>query len=137
MTSPKSSGPKILVVEDEWMIAEHLSMLLEDMGCEVVGPVATVADALAKIEAEKIDCALLDANLNGTSSAPIVDALAAEAVPFIMVTGYGGLELPTPEMNAAPRLTKPFMEHELQKVLSSVIGAGEAQAVSPLSPTPR
>ena len=118
--SPILSGQKILVVEDEWMIAQHLSMLLEDMACEVVGPVATVADALAKIGVEQIDCVLLDANLNGTSSAPIVDALIAEAVPFIIVTGYGALDLPTDAMNKAPRLNKPFLDAELQ---NSLLGA--------------
>lgn len=112
------TGRKILVVEDEWMIAEHLSMLLEDLSYEVIGPVANVADALAKADEEQIDGALLDANLNGTSSAPIADALIASDVPFIVVTGYGGLQLPTAAMNAAPRLTKPFTELELEQALS-------------------
>ena len=120
---PTLSGRKSLGVEDEWMIAEHLAMLLEDMKCEVVGPAGNVADALVKIESEQIDCALVDANLNGTSSAPIVDALAANSMPFIMVTGYGGLELPTPAMNSAPRLTKPFTEPELERALSAVFEA--------------
>ena len=105
------------------MIAEHLSMMLEDMKFEVVGPVGNVADALAKIEGEQIDCALVDANLNGNSSAPIVDALSAKNVSFIMVTGYGGLELPSDAMNAAPRLTKPFTEPELANALSAVFEA--------------
>lgn len=115
------SGLKILVVEDEWMIAEHLSMLLEDMECEVVGPVATVADALEKIRADEINCALLDANLNGTSSAPIAETLMAGRVPFVMVTGYGGLELPTDAMNGAPRLTKPFTETQLKQTLAALL----------------
>ena len=97
MTESSSlNGRKILVVEDEWLIAQHLSILLEDMGCEVVGPVATVDKAIEKIMAETIDCALLDANLNGTSSAPVVDALAAKNVPFIIITGYGGLDCRRP-----------------------------------------
>lgn len=122
MTSaPGLTGQRILVVEDEWLIAQHLSMLLEDMECEVVGPVANVANALAMLDEGKIDCALVDANLNGTSSAPIVEALNAACLPFIMVTGYGGLDLPTEAMNAAPRLKKPFAEHELQKALLSVV----------------
>ena len=117
MTSTSLVGAKILVVEDEWMIADHLSMMLKDIGCLFVGPVATIADALVKIDEEQIDCALLDANLNGDSSAPIAGALASKSVPFVMVTGYGGLELPTAEMNAAPRLGKPFMESELIEIL--------------------
>lgn len=117
---PAFQGCKILVVEDEWLIAQHLSMLLEDMGCAVVGPVAKVDQAIEKIAAETIDCALLDANLNGTSSSPIVDALVAVGVPLIIVTGYGGLDLPTDAMNAAPRLNKPFTEPELQRMLSAI-----------------
>ncbi len=124
--SKQLSGRKILVVEDEWLIAEHLSMLLDELECEVIGPVATVAEALAKVEAEKIDCALLDANLNGTSSAPIVDALIVDAVPFIIVTGYGGLELPSDAMNTAPRLNKPFADYELEKALLSVLASEQA-----------
>ena len=122
-TAPGLSGRKILVVEDEWMIAEHLSMLLEDMECEVVGPVGNVADALAKAENEQIDCALVDANLNGSSSSPIVDVLVAKDMPFIMVTGYGGLELPTPAMNAASRLNKPFTAPELARALTVIFAA--------------
>ncbi len=122
-TAPGLSGRKILVVEDEWMIAEHLSMLLEDMECEVVGPVGNVADALAKAENEQIDCALVDANLNGSSSSPIVEVLVAKDMPFIMVTGYGGLELPTPAMNAASRLNKPFTAPELARALTVIFAA--------------
>lgn len=114
------SGRKTLVVEDEWMIAEHLSMLLQDLQCEVVGPVGNVPDALNTIQTEQINCALVDANLNGNSSAPIVDALVTKSIPFIMVTGYGGLELPTPAMNEAARLNKPFTEPELERALSAI-----------------
>lgn len=121
--SPVLSGQKILVVEDEWLIAQHLAGLIEDLGCALVGPVANVADALALIGKEKIDCALLDANLNGTSSAPIADALSAINVPYIVVTGYGALGLPTDAMNAAPRLAKPFFDHELDKTLTEVFAA--------------
>lgn len=120
--NPALQGRKILVVEDEWLIAQHLAMLLEDMGCEVVGPVGKVDQAIEKIAAETIDCALLDANLNGTSSSPIVDALVAAGLPLIIVTGYGALELPTDAMNAAPRLNKPFAEHELEAALQAVLG---------------
>ncbi len=120
--NPALQGRKILVVEDEWLIAQHLAMLLEDMGCAVVGPVGKVNQAIEKIAAETIDCALLDANLNGTSSSPIVDALVAAGLPLIIVTGYGALELPTDAMNAAPRLNKPFAEQELEAALQAVLG---------------
>ena len=76
MTSiPTLCGQKILLIEDEWLIADFISAMLEDMECTVSGPVATVVDALTAIAAGNIDCALLDANLNGECSAPIADAL--------------------------------------------------------------
>jgi len=118
MTSmPTLCGQKILLIEDEWLIADFISAMLEDMECTVSGPVATVVDALTAIAAGNIDCALLDANLNGECSAPIADALVAKGIPFIVVTGYGGLVLATETMNIAPRLGKPFLEADLRRSL--------------------
>lgn len=126
MTNPTSltaqsalslSGVRLLVVEDEWMVAEHICMLLEDHGCTVYGPVATVEEALTIVEREAPDGVLLDANLNGDSSAPIAAVLHARSIPFVVVTGYGRLELPTDVMNGAPRLAKPFTTADFQKTL--------------------
>ena len=111
------SGHRILVVEDEWLIADYLATMLEDMECKVVGPVSTVADALARVAAGEIDCALLDANLNGESSESVADALTTNSVPFIVVTGYGALDLATDTMNSALRLSKPLAEADLRSSL--------------------
>ncbi|MDB5555331.1 MAG: histidine kinase [Rhizobium sp.] len=99
------------------MVAEHITFILEDLGCVVAGPVATIEEALAIAEAEAPDGVLLDANLNGESSAPIATFLQARAIPFVVVTGYGALELPTEAMNAAPRLAKPFSSVDFEKTL--------------------
>ena len=115
----------MLVVEDEWMVADHIGMLLEDIGCEIVGPAATIEDALALLQTERIDGALLDANLNGISSAPVAAALCVARVPFIVVTGYGNLELPTNEMNAAPRLTKPFNAANFEDMISRTLATAQ------------
>lgn len=120
MTSCSLDGRKILVVEDEWLIAEHLVTILEDIGCHVVGTAATVADGLDKISAESIDCVFLDANLGRENSAPVADALELLSVPFVMATGYGELALNTPAMDAAPRLAKPYLQHEVEQILSGV-----------------
>ncbi|MEO7687821.1 MAG: response regulator [Sphingomonas sp.] len=104
-------------MEDEWMVAEHITMMLEDLGCSVAGPVASIEEALALVEAEAPDGVLLDANLNGESSAPIATFLHARAIPFVVVTGYGGLDLPTEVMNAAPRLAKPFSSANFENAL--------------------
>lgn len=102
------TGLRILVVEDEYMIAVHIETLLEDCGCAVVGPVATIDEAIALARNERLDGALLDTNLQGKSSAPIAVVLRALSIPFVVVTGYGLLPIECTELNDAPRLAKPF-----------------------------
>lgn len=105
---PALTHQRLLVVEDEFMVAEHISMLLEDFGCKVVGPVGTIEQALEYVAEGALDGALLDANLDGTSSAPIAEALRAGSVPFVVVTGYGSRKLGDEVLDCAPRLIKPF-----------------------------
>lgn len=113
------SGLRILVVEDEFLVADHLSMTLEDLGYEVVGPVPTVAEALAAIENEALDGALLDANLDGEGSTPVAEKLRAQAVPFVVCTGYGTLKLNSDLLDLAPRVTKPCSAQMLNEVLGA------------------
>ncbi|QPC95940.1 response regulator [Mesorhizobium sp. INR15] len=110
-------GLRLLVVEDEFMIAEHIGMLLEDFGCDVAGPVATIEEALAAVDEGGLDGALLDANLDGESTAPIAAALRAASVRFVVVTGYGAHELADEALNHAPRIIKPFSTAELEATL--------------------
>jgi DNA-binding NtrC family response regulator len=109
LSADPSAGARrrILVVEDEYLVAEYIGMLLEDLGYETVGPVPTVPAAIAAIASEKLDAVLLDANLGGTSSAPIAAELTARHLRFVVVTGYGDLELATAELQSAPRSTNP------------------------------
>lgn len=113
-----SAGLRILVVEDEYLVAEHIAFMLEDMGYEVVGPVPTIEEAIALIASEALDCVLLDANLDGKSSAPIAAELASRSVPFVVVTGYGDLKLATADLDTAPRVTKPFSAKDLAATLA-------------------
>jgi len=99
------------------MVAEHIAMLLEDFGCEVVGPVGTIEQALECVAKGAIDGALLDANLDGTSSAPIAEALHAGSIPFVVVTGYGARKLGDEVLDCAPRLIKPFSTANLGETL--------------------
>ena len=115
--SPVLAGLRLLVVEDEYMIAEHIGMQLEDFGCEVVGPVGTINEALAILEGCGLDGVLLDANLSGESTAPIAAALNAASVPFVVATGYGSRDLSDDALNAAPRIIKPFGKAELETTL--------------------
>lgn len=111
-------GLRVLVVEDEYMVADYISMVLEDFGCDTVGPVGTIEQALAAVDDGGLDGALLDANLNGVSSAPIAVALQAASIPFVVATGYGALELGE-ALNRAPRISKPFSETELKAMITT------------------
>jgi CheY-like chemotaxis protein len=110
----------ILVLEDEMMVAMLLEDMLGDLGCRVVGPVATVDAALAKLQDRAIDAALLDVNLSyGQSGYPVAEALAARHIPFAFVTGYGAGTL-NPEFRNRPTLQKPFHTSALVDVLMTM-----------------
>jgi CheY-like chemotaxis protein len=118
------AGRRILVVEDEYFVADYITALLEDLGYVVVGPVLTVPDALEAIASGQVDAALLDANLGKTSSAPIAEELAARKLPFIVVTGYGNLELTAgAALQSAPRITKPFNPADFAAMLAKMVTA--------------
>ena len=115
---------RVLVVEDEWLIAADLAECLETAGVEVLGPVTTVSDALLLVEAAAaeggINAAVLDMNIGGAAVTPVADALAAIGVPFLYATGY-----PTKHgrgrHDGAPLLQKPFGRDAL---LRSVLTLG-------------
>ena len=82
------SGRRVLLVEDEAIIALDLAALLTDLGAVVVGPAHSVADALELLNEGKIDCAVLDINLNGEPVYPVARALETRRIPFVFVTSY-------------------------------------------------
>src|SRR3954453_22976353 len=103
------AGPRVLLVEDEMLIALHLEDLLAELGCAVLGPAATVAGALAVTRREPLEGAVLDVNLRGEPSFPVARELRARPVPFFFVPGYGSAILP-PDLRGVPCLTKPVSE---------------------------
>jgi CheY-like chemotaxis protein len=113
-------GRRILVVEDESLVAMLIEDLLQEAGCVVVGPVGRVAKAVVMAQAEVIDAALLDLNLAGESVIPIIEALTRRNVPFVFVTGYGHGHLPAGYTDR-PVLRKPFRQEDLVKELLGVI----------------
>jgi DNA-binding NarL/FixJ family response regulator len=80
-------GCRVLMVEDEMLVAMELETLIPEQGCAVVGPAATVERALVLLAQERPDAAILDVNLDGMTAAPVAAALRAAAVPFVLVTG--------------------------------------------------
>lgn len=98
---------RILVVEDEFLLACALEEDLRALGAIVVGPCCNLAQAAAASRREKIDLAVLDINLNGVMVYPLAEDLAARGIPFLFLTGYGALDLPA-EFRGLPRVSKPY-----------------------------
>lgn len=116
-------GRRVLVVEDEMMVAMLVEDMLGDMGCEVVGPAYALDSALDLArEAENLDCALLDVNLGGRPIFPVADILRERGVATIFATGYGEAGL-RPEDQGSPVLQKPFRAADLLKALKSALQA--------------
>jgi CheY-like chemotaxis protein len=110
-------GLRLLVVEDEPLIALDLADMLEKAGAEVVGPVGTVSGALESIDSGGLDAVLLDANLHGASVDAVASALTRRQIPFVFVTGYGRSGLET-AFKHAPVLTKPVSPADLIEVFA-------------------
>ena len=125
MNSP-STDRRILLVEDEIFVVWLLEDMLTDLGCAIVGPASSVNQALAMIDAEAIDAAVLDVNLNGQMSYPIADALAARAVPFVFSTGYDKDTLLDRYRQTFPVLQKPIQRSELSDTLAKLLTPKQA-----------
>lgn len=115
------AGKRVLVVEDEFLIAMHLESVLERQGCRIIGPAPSVEAALHLIGEETPDAALLDGNLRGRLSAPVAAALRERAVPFVVVSGYGPEQLDEEELARAPWLRKPVNERVLVETLIRLV----------------
>jgi CheY-like chemotaxis protein len=111
---------RVLLVEDEYLVAMLLENMLAELGHSVVGPVARLKKALELAEREPIDMAILDVNINGEQAYPIADALAARNIPFVFSTGYGSGSLPA-QYRDRPALGKPFQLRDLQKLLAALV----------------
>jgi CheY-like chemotaxis protein len=135
-TIPFEIGPRrrVLLVEDETLIAMMMEGLLRDLELEVVGPFGTVHDALEAIRHEAIDAAILDVNLGGEMAYPIAQLLQAKKVPFVFMTGYGSETITMPFANVRV-LQKPLEREVLRDLFARESGrsvpAGIARAVAP------
>lgn len=121
--APEQAGvqnARVLVVEDEPLVAMDVATALSDAGCDIVGPAGTLGKAAALVEAGGIDAAILDANLAGDP----VDSLAAELsrrqIPFAFLTGYGREGVPK-DFRDAPLLEKPFSSRQLLEALGQLL----------------
>ncbi len=116
-----SNEQRILLVEDDALIALDTQDALVDAGYEVVGPAISLEDGMV-LARERLDGAVLDVNLGGSYVWPIAEALRTREVPFLMLTGFGSaLDVP-PTLADAPRLAKPVDHSTLLKTLRSLLG---------------
>ena len=117
-------GRRILVAEDEYMIAEEISEVLGEAGAEVLGPVASVSNAMHLITADhRIHGALLDVNLGNEAIWPVVDTLLARGVPLVLATGYDASAIPQIYLHL-PRCEKPASGQDLARVLAQIVTPG-------------
>jgi CheY-like chemotaxis protein len=110
---------RILVVEDEFLIAAVLCDMLEDASAVVVGPAVAVADAMRLLQDHPVDAAILDMNLNGQWSDPIAEELKMRNVPFIFTTGYGFDE--RTKRFGVRIVAKPYSWEEVEEQLAQAI----------------
>lgn len=113
-------GLKLLVVEDEALVAMMIHDVICDAGAEVVGPAANVETAMFVLGTERFDGAILDVNLGGERVDPVADALSARHIPFLFLTGYGksgiGERFPS-----AIVITKPFDDGNLLETVGRLV----------------
>jgi len=114
MATSGLAGYRILVVEDEMLLALFVEAVLHDLGCIVVGPVSKLDVAVRLASEETLDAAVLDVNIRGGDVFPAAEHLAARGIPFVLASGYGDWTLPA-AWQGKPRLTKPFTAGELEE----------------------
>lgn len=120
--TPEPKRLNVLVVEDELILAMFLEERLQEEGCRVLGPASRQARALALLERETPDVALLDLNLDGERPIALAERLVARGVPFVIMTGYDERHSPEAVLKGAPRLRKPFRWADLMQAIGATTG---------------
>lgn len=113
-------GVRVLIVEDDFLVANSLRNKIEDMGCEVVGPAPSIDSAKHIISEEPLDGAILDVNIIGGSSEPIARALTDREVPFFFITGYASPEIISKDIRQRLSLRKPVDVQVLESTIRSL-----------------
>ena len=117
------TGKRVLIVEDEFLLAMQVESELLASGCTFLGPYTNLSAALSAARSAHIDLALLDINLDGEMVYPLADELTARGVPFVFVSGYGTADLPV-RFRANPRVGKPFEPALLVETIRRAIAPG-------------
>ena len=118
---PPPDGRLVLVVEDEFLIAMDLELLLQRHGWHVLGPATTLAEALRLFASRTPDIALLDVNLRGELVTTVAEQLQARGVPFVVASAYARPGQMIPALYGAPAVSKPTDEGRLLAVLEQAV----------------
>jgi CheY-like chemotaxis protein len=121
-------GRRILIVEDQSLIAMDMQDCLERIGAKVVGPAGRLERALKEAETQNIDAALLDVDLNGERCWPVADILVRREIPFVFTTGFSTSIVMPERFAGAPFLTKPYREQDVLAILRKVLEQSLAEA---------
>ena len=121
-SDPRLQGLRVIVVEDETLVAILLEDMLTDLGCEVLWTAHRVSKALDLVARSRPDAAVLDVNIGGDEVYPVAVALAERAIPFVFATGYGIRGLTEPWRNR-PIVQKPFQAEHLSHSLLAALGS--------------
>lgn len=116
------AGVRVLVVEDEGAVAFMIEEMLEELGCEVVASVASLARAEQAVRSLALDAAVLDVNLAGATTFDLARDLDRRRLPYVFSTGYGGAGLPA-DLRNRQVLTKPFAPSELRQAMHNALRA--------------
>ena len=122
------AGNRVMIVEDEALVAMALREALDELGFSVIGPFNRISEAMIALRNNRIDAAVLDVNLGGELIYPLADVLAADHVPFIFITGYGAEEI-EPRYAHVPVLQKPIEAEALKTVFVRPAISGTSEAV--------
>jgi len=121
--------PRVLIVEDEVLVAMDLASVLQRHGYVVVGLAGSVTEALALVRKEEIDIALLDVNLGSKTVEPVANRLAERAIPFGLVTAYPSHIQPQ-SLRRRPCITKPFGTTEVTRLAARLVDEANGKATT-------
>lgn len=119
-------GAQVLIIEDEFLLADDIARALRQAGGEPLGPVSTISQAQKLVGENAIDAAIIDVNLHGEMASEFISRLAATALPCLIVSGYAGDALPE-SLSGIPRLEKPVSAASVIQLLAKELArAGQS-----------
>jgi CheY-like chemotaxis protein len=122
MSALSLAGLRVLIVEDDYVVADALRFLIESYAASVSAIAPSVQRALDALAAAPVDIAVLDINLHGASVVPLAEHLRTQGVPFVFLTGYGDAEVLPEHLRSQPRFYKPVQAEALVRGMIELVG---------------